>query len=270
MPRRKKQKSIPQDSFLSNTFQNTLNENVIICIPLSRESLQVMENDSTIDKNSMTQEQNLYTYHPELSVPVEQESVEIKYCERIKKDRSSSASLQNESAVILDGQIQSIGDTFARSSLNKYSKVCMWCCHEFSNVVVNLPLKYDEKEFIVFGQFCSAECAASYNFHDVIEFGDVWERYSLLHSLYFDTYKGKTIPLAPSRISLSMFGGHLSIEEFRNQNQIDYKLSIAPIKQVKVFSTSKKITKLPKHSIGGKKDEKKENTMLHPFTFFNA
>ena len=115
----------------------------------------------------------------------------------------------------------------------------MWCCHSFHNQKYHLPLKYTRKEYVVYGQFCSPECAASYNFNDVIDYNDPWERYSLLHSLYFDMYTTSTIQLAPPRLALEMFGGHLSISQFREINSSNskyYKISLSPIKHIKLFT----------------------------------
>lgn len=110
---------------------------------------------------------------------------------------------------------------------------CFWCCHSFSCESCYLPLYIKDNEFVVYGMFCSPECAASYNFNDVVNFGNAQERYSLLHSLYFDRYQGKKIKLAPSRLSLKIFGGNLSIDDFReisSRNKYDYSISVSPIR----------------------------------------
>ena len=96
---------------------------------------------------------------------------------------------------------------------------CWWCCSGFNNVPCCLPLKKKEEHYVVIGCFCSPECAASWNFYD---YGDnkIWESYSLLNLLYRKTFENNivNIKLAPPRQCLKMFGGTLSIDEFRKSN----------------------------------------------------
>ena len=93
---------------------------------------------------------------------------------------------------------------------------CWWCCHKFDNVPCSLPYKYKKDKFHVKGVFCSFNCAASYNFS--LNDDNIYERYSLLNLMYKKLYYRKFIKinLAPPRESLKLFGGYLSIEEFRN------------------------------------------------------
>ena len=77
----------------------------------------------------------------------------------------------------------------------------------------------------MFGNFCSCECAAAYNF-DNLKTYEAFERYSMLNYLYSEKSK---IKLAAPRLALKKFGGQLSIEEFRKNNLIldkNYKLLI--------------------------------------------
>ena len=111
---------------------------------------------------------------------------------------------------------------------------CWWCCHPFSGPPCCLPCDYKNDTFKVFGVFCSPECAASYNFDDVNSGCDIWERYSLLNLLYKKIYNDKNIKikLAPPKQTLKIFGGHLSIKEFRinNTNYANtYKIIIPPL-----------------------------------------
>ena len=92
---------------------------------------------------------------------------------------------------------------------------CWWCCHTFDNVPCSLPYSYKKDKFCVKGVFCNFNCAASYNFS--LNDENVYERYSLLNLMYKKLYYRKFIKinLAPPRESLKMFGGYLSIDEFR-------------------------------------------------------
>lgn len=92
---------------------------------------------------------------------------------------------------------------------------CMWCCHPFDMMPCALPERIVRGKFYVYGNFCSFNCAGSYNF-DSNPY-NVWERYSLLNLLYRKMYNVDNIKikLAPPRNTLKIFGGFLSIEDFR-------------------------------------------------------
>ena len=95
---------------------------------------------------------------------------------------------------------------------------CWWCCHQFTCMPCSLPEYYKKDKFYVSGCFCSFNCTASYNFSKNDD--DVWERYTLLNLMYKKLYNQKLtkINLAPPRETLKMFGGYLSIEEFRENS----------------------------------------------------
>tara|TARA_B100000575_G_C23142896_1_gene665667 strand:+ start:8555 stop:10018 length:1464 start_codon:yes stop_codon:yes gene_type:complete len=111
---------------------------------------------------------------------------------------------------------------------------CWWCAHSFDGPPCSLPCDYKDNIFKVLGIFCSPECAASYNFDDTQSGYDIWERYSLLNFLYKKIYNDNNIKikLAPPKQTLHMFGGHLSIKDFRLNNinyNNTYKLVIPPL-----------------------------------------
>ena len=112
-----------------------------------------------------------------------------------------------------------------KSSIN-----CFWCCHSFNTVPCALPTKLKGDVFHVYGNFCSKECAASYNFEsfDTNNSQSSWERYSLLNHLYsiIEGNPELKINLAPHRMTLEMFGGSLSIDEFRESFATSKKYNV--------------------------------------------
>ena len=83
----------------------------------------------------------------------------------------------------------------------------------------------------MFGNFCSCNCAASYIFDSNDNSDEIWEKFSLLNSLYLGN-NIETIKLAPSKLCLKKFGGKLSIEDFRNlslNSSKDYKIIMPPM-----------------------------------------
>lgn len=96
---------------------------------------------------------------------------------------------------------------------------CYWCCTPFPTQPVGLPVKYRAGKFNVVGCFCSLSCACAYNFGQAGQRYSVDEglaRYSLLNALSRKLgYGQKPVRSAPDRLALSIFGGHMSIDEFR-------------------------------------------------------
>lgn len=90
---------------------------------------------------------------------------------------------------------------------------CNWCLHNCNNDVVKLPYSITNDVFNMYGNFCCPECAAAFNFNELDD-EYVWERYSLLNYVYNNNSEKYNI--APSRLILDIFGGPLSIEEYRN------------------------------------------------------
>ncbi len=92
---------------------------------------------------------------------------------------------------------------------------CYWCCHRFNNAPFGLPVKFANDQFHVVGCFCSLECAAAYNFGGKDSVDECLNRYTLINTLAFRMGLGRSIRPAPNKVALAMFGGHLSIDEFR-------------------------------------------------------
>lgn len=94
---------------------------------------------------------------------------------------------------------------------------CWWCCHPFKGPAIHAPYRYDDRRqhFDTLGNFCSWECAKAY----LIDQGDSrsGERQMYLALMKRHAVKKYTpIRSAPKRILLDVFGGPLSIEEFRS------------------------------------------------------
>lgn len=106
---------------------------------------------------------------------------------------------------------------------------CWWCCHPFEGPDLHLPYKYDEKtkRFTTLGHFCSWGCMKSYNIdkNSMSKYGEIGMYITLMHKLA--TGKTDLIKSAPHRYTLEVFGGTLSIEEFRNSTHFN-KVLVMP------------------------------------------
>jgi len=93
---------------------------------------------------------------------------------------------------------------------------CWWCCHPWEGREVHAPYKYDSlrKQFSTKGRFCSFECAKAW----IIDWsGPRYGEMLSFMALYRKHVFGKSVSCypAPKRECLKMFGGPLTIEEFR-------------------------------------------------------
>lgn len=101
--------------------------------------------------------------------------------------------------------------------IHKTNVCCWWCCNTFDTVPIGLPEKYIDSidKFRVKGIFCSFSCMIAYRNN---EKGDIKD--FLINFLYSKITGTPLINIdlqpAPPRCSLKMFGGDLSIDEFRN------------------------------------------------------
>jgi hypothetical protein len=108
---------------------------------------------------------------------------------------------------------------------------CWWCCHKFDNAPCPLPELYVDEKFYVFGCFCSFNCALAYNI-DIDDY-KTNERTTLLNMIHSDLCGNKEkLEASPPRQILKIFGGHLSIEKFRNYGDIcekEYRYIMPPM-----------------------------------------
>jgi hypothetical protein len=103
---------------------------------------------------------------------------------------------------------------------------CFWDCHSFDGPPCYIPEKYINEKFYLYGNFCSFNCAAAYIF-DKKDY-NMFEKYSLLNFLYKKIYETEAIKIipAPDKLCLKIFGGILSIDDFRNSSYQDKKYMI--------------------------------------------
>lgn len=93
---------------------------------------------------------------------------------------------------------------------------CWWCSHPFEGPTLHLPYRYDDrtKKYTTMGNFCSWGCMKAYNKdRNWSRWGEIAQNITLMRR---DTYKKlEPVPCAPKRECLKVFGGTMTIEEFR-------------------------------------------------------
>ena len=158
---------------------------------------------------------------------------------------------------------------------------CWWCCYKFDTDPVYIPKTYKDGKFGVYGNFCSFNCALSYN-------ADSNKNYFEYESLLYLFYKRTNdihlttdikIPRAPRREILRKFGGCISIEDYRknffnhsyNMTYPPYTLIIPELEEIVYNDLQETYTKDTKND--NKKDDlvlrrktKKTNNILDIFS----
>ena len=101
----------------------------------------------------------------------------------------------------------------------KQTDVCCWnCCHPFDTTPVCIPKKYDEVTnlFHVYGVFCSWNCAKAHleeQYNSIASEQFMWMCIMAKDVFGCDIYSN--LISAPPRFCLTMFGGDMTIEDYR-------------------------------------------------------
>lgn len=229
MSRRQKKKEV------TNVDNIDDNEEVIVKPKRGRKPKNTYTiNDSTV-ASSLSDDENIIV---KLDIPDDSEAPfpynSNKYC---SIDNFSDKLLDDEEDKkenVEDRNVIKLLEDFKEKNKNNEwpmstSICCYWCCHDFKNPPVGIPIKYNsiKDEFELFGCFCSLECAAAYNFKTHNNVDEMWERNNLLNFLNKKINKNNNIiKCAPDKLTLKMFGGHFSIEEFRKYTTGDKIINI--------------------------------------------
>ena len=114
----------------------------------------------------------------------------------------------------------------------KTDVACYWCAHTFVNQPCVLPEREEGGTYHVYGNFCCPECAVSYLLEESLDATTRWERMALLNRIYSAACKHARIFPAPSRASLKLFGGPMTIEAYRKtmlQGKVRIDIQIPPM-----------------------------------------
>lgn len=89
---------------------------------------------------------------------------------------------------------------------------CWWCCHPSKHELLHMPLSVDSKgKYKTIGNFCSYSCMIAYNMND--SSSQKHNRHMLINNI-----TPAKSNIAPPREMLDVFGGTLTIDEFRKQS----------------------------------------------------
>ena len=190
-------------NIIDSMIKTTESDDIIIQLPLSQSKI------NTIINNNDNQDMKIL-----VPKPYESNSYFMNDAENISQDTN------------IEYQ-----KTYSNNNNNSH---CFWCCHSIDNVVYSMPYNYDSinDSYFVFGSFCSLQCANAYNFSVHGSSDKVWEINSWIQMLGKRYGFTNTIRPAPSKYLLKMFGGNLTIDEFREAHikaDKTYVLNIPPM-----------------------------------------
>ena len=114
------------------------------------------------------------------------------------------------------------------------NQCCFWCCHPIDYKIYGMPVNFDSinHTYMLYGTFCSLQCANAYNFSVHTGSDKLWEVNSMIQMLAKRYGFTNFIRPAPSRYLLKMFNGTLSIDEFRKlhkNNESTHILNLPPM-----------------------------------------
>lgn len=100
---------------------------------------------------------------------------------------------------------------------------CWWCCHPFDGKPLQMPVKYDEKlkRFHTAGNYCSWSCIKSHAIdkYGCTKGGMICGNIVVMRKQLFNQIG--SIKPAPNRYKLNVFGGSMTIDEFRSNQTMD-------------------------------------------------
>jgi len=205
---KKTKKNLINTMFKENV--ENIGEHIILQLPISQTRVNTLINNNINDNNLITD-----------PTPYESNSYFMNDAENILSESKKDNNTNNNNYI-------------ASYNNNHTNTCCYWCCHKIEQTLYGMPIKYDtlNDTYLMYGSFCSLQCANAYNFSVHCGSDLVWEINSWIQMLGKRYGILNSIRPAPSRYLLKMFNGDLSIEDFRKahtNNEKTYILNIPPM-----------------------------------------
>lgn len=180
--------------------------NVILHLPLSLEKINELDEELSFKFEKKNIEPNPYDPNETVDYNVDKTKNKCIY-EKFESLENNISNIENNiNSINID-----YNTSYSDNHLKKNIK-CNWCIHECEENIINLPYNLCNDTFNMYGNFCCPECACAFNFNELND-ECVWERYALLNYIYNND--NEKFNIAPSRLTLDIFGGPLSIKDFR-------------------------------------------------------
>jgi hypothetical protein len=211
MPRKQKSPDLNNEKNVKKNLLNTMvknmnkDEHIVLQLPLSQTQIEKIVNTGKTCNNKAYD-----------LLPYEHNCCYL--------DEQFNNTLQQDNEVIFERE----------SSVNHKNQCCFWCCHNIDYKVYGMPINYDSinDSYVLYGTFCSLQCANAYNFSIHTGSDKLWEVNSMIQMLGKRYGYNNFIRPAPSRYLLKMFNGDLTIEEFRKlhkNSETTHVLNLPPM-----------------------------------------
>lgn len=196
--------------------------------------------------------------HIILQLPISQSRINTIINSTIETNINEPTPYESNSYFMNEAENVSENLNINENNFNINNSCCYWCCHSINKTTFGMPYNYDSinDTYLMYGSFCSLQCANAYNFSVHSGSDKVWEINSWIQMLGKYYGYSNSIRPAPSRYLLKMFNGNLDIEEYRNahiNNEKTYILNIPPMislsTNIELLNTSylSKITDIKKN-----------------------
>lgn len=160
------------------------------------------------------QADDMFAKHNEEVELARQEQLEQE--EEIKEEKQESkVQIGLEAFTKCDLMVQYKELKTARKIPDSTETACFWCAHSFSWQPCIIPEREEKGVYRIYGNFCSPNCAMAYVLQENLDTHVRWERIALLHRLYGKHYTSGRIFPSPARECLKLFGGSVSIDQYR-------------------------------------------------------
>jgi len=229
--KRGRKKNIEKQSKQNITFakENT-KQSIIVQLKITKEDIEKIENGDLNKSDMMV-----------MDTPLEYDMIlEETYREKLKcsVDDELEHNIIPESTLNYDKKYNIIDDnkniqknifppnpTFKEFNERKFYKTniaCWWCCHTFTDNPCGIPVSCEKDNFEVKGVFCSFNCAMAHLLHNEHSIHQKTESINLMYLMYEKILNKpvEKIEASADKEVLEMFGGNVSIEEYRKNKYV--------------------------------------------------
>jgi hypothetical protein len=186
---------------------------------------------NTIVKNVNTKDEHII-----LQLPLSQHQIDkLTNTTKSKECIAEPIPYERNCCFITEEVVHQRNEISHTEQMNEHQNTCcFWCCHKIEYKIYGMPVNYDSinDTYILYGSFCSLQCANAYNFATYNGCDKVWEINSMIQMLGKRYGVNNFIRPAPSRYLLKMFNGYLTIDEFRKlhkNNETTHVLNLPPM-----------------------------------------
>lgn len=178
--------------------------------------------ESTYENNNYTPPDELQKVNEEITTYLQNtasayQSICYKCNEQInvlREMESHDKTGTNKEETRISSKIKELKISYYKNETTQKKSACFWCSYDFDNKAFFIPRNETNEKFVVYGSFCTPECAVAYLFKEKIDDASKFERFHLLNKMYASPENN--IKPAPNPFYLlEKYLGNLTIQEYR-------------------------------------------------------